>query len=136
MNCPNCNAELQPGATFCTNCGTAIAAEQAVVPAQDPGKGQGVASLILGIAGLALPVLCGWCYGTGSLLGIICSIIGLIMGSNALKASAAAGFQNGSAKAGKICSLIGVILFAVGAVLGVLIGILYCILMLAGVSMA
>ncbi|MBR1738733.1 MAG: zinc ribbon domain-containing protein [Ruminococcus sp.] len=28
MNCPNCGAELQPGQTFCTSCGTQIAQAQ------------------------------------------------------------------------------------------------------------
>jgi len=78
-----------------------------------PGKGYALASLILGIASL---VFC-WFYGTS----VISGIIGIVMANKAN----AAGFIGGQSKAGKIMSIIGMIL-----------GIIFLILIIIGITQA
>ncbi len=65
-----------------------------------PGKGAAIASLVLGIISVVF-----WFFGIGSLVSIVCGIIGLILASNAKKA----GFEGGIRTGGFVCSLIGLI---------------------------
>lgn len=66
----------------------------------DPGKGKGIASMILGIASII--TVCS-VYG---IISFICGIIGLVLSKLSEKAS---GLQrNGFATAGLICSIIGI----------------------------
>lgn len=76
----------------------------------DPGQGKGIAAMVLGICSI---ILC-WTYG---IVGLICGIIGFIMAKQSKEQSG--GVQNQFAKAGSICSIIGMVLSA--------LMLLYCI---------
>lgn len=65
-----------------------------------PGKGQAVASLVLGIIGVVL-----WFFGYSALVSVILGIIGLVLAGNAKKL----GYAEGMQKAGFILSLISLI---------------------------
>ncbi len=65
-----------------------------------PGKNAAIASLVLGIVAIAF-----WFFGWGTLVSVVCGIVGLILASNAKKA----GFVGGIRTAGFVCSLIGLI---------------------------
>lgn len=67
----------------------------------DEGKGQAIASLILGILALIVSFT-----GAGSGIGLILAIIGYCLGKNALKKRPG----EGMAKAGVICSLITIVI--------------------------
>jgi len=66
------------------------------MPQQDPGKGLGIASMVLGIVSLVIPFA-----------GLATAIVGLILGVLAKKKSAEVGMQSGMATAGIVCSIIG-----------------------------
>ncbi|MBD5646065.1 MAG: hypothetical protein HDQ89_00030 [Desulfovibrio sp.] len=87
--------------------------QQAAAPV--PGKGMGVASLVLGILGL-LTCLTGW----GAIIGLILAIIGLILGSKARKILPLS--DRGIATAGWICSIVALCICAAGLLLAVLAG--------------
>ena len=80
--------------------------------AAQPGKsGSATASLILGIVSLVCSFL-GWkVSGVFAFIGIATAIVGIILGAKARKIS-----QTGVATGGFVCSLIGLILNAVGIV--------------------
>jgi hypothetical protein len=88
-------------------------------PAANPGKGLGIAGMILGIIGLVL--LCVW------YIGVPCAIVGLILSIMGRKKSKAANAPTGMATAGMVLSLIALgilILFAlVGAAILAALGI-------------
>lgn len=65
-----------------------------------PGKGLGIASMVLGI----IAIVC-FCWGW---VGIICGIVGLVLASVGLAKSKNAGMKNGFAVAGLVCSLVAV----------------------------
>ena len=65
-----------------------------------PGKGAAIASLVLGIIAVVF-----WFFGWGSLVSIICGIVGIILASNAKKA----GFDGGMRVAGLVLSIIGLV---------------------------
>ena len=129
MFCKNCGSQLPDGVAFCTACGTPVpVAPQAPVMPQPPmapqapvnpyaqpivpGKGLGVASMVLGIVSLVL--FCIW------YLAIPCAIIGAALGGVAQSKAKAAGVKNGMAVAGITCSCI-----ALGvAILFLLLGII------------
>ena len=64
-----------------------------------PGKGYGIASLVLGICSIPLFEL--------SLVGLIISIIGLCLGISSSRSAKSVGMTNGIATAGIVCSSIG-----------------------------
>lgn len=68
----------------------------------DPGKGMGIASMILGIVGLCT----GWLYGVGAILGIV-GIVLAVMSRNKSKSVGLP--QSGLAVAGLVCSIIAVV---------------------------
>lgn len=101
MLCPNCGNQCKDDAQFCTNCGAAIAAAAAEEPVvetvaepvveatpvcetevvnSEPKK-ESIITLILGIAAVVinsgLGCLCGC---LGSFPGIVCAVIGLVLG--------------------------------------------------------
>ncbi len=113
--CKKCGNEFESG-KFCPECGTPVALEQPeiiqpevtfVQPVQQyvpqpvevkkPGKGKGVASMILGI--LSFITSCG-------LIGLIFAIISFFLGLSAKKASKKAGAKNGFATTGIIFSIL------------------------------
>lgn len=74
----------------------------------DPGKGNGIASLVLGIIGLC----------TSTWVALIFGIIGACLSASSAKKSASVGLKrNGLAVAGLVCSIIAIVCGAVGAVL-------------------
>jgi hypothetical protein len=123
MFCPNCGAQNADNAPFCANCGSrfeqqapaaptyappaapayaptgyAPAGGYTPAPVSNPGKGLGVAAMILGIISLVL-----WCT---VYVSIFTSIVGLILGAIGLKKSKDAGMGNGMAVAGLVTSII------------------------------
>lgn len=112
--CKNCGAQNDPGVRFCQKCGSPMAptaptaptapmgsyttAPYAPAPAAVPGKGQGIAGMILGI--IAVVFFCLW------YIAIPCGIAGIILSSIGNSKANEAGATNGPAKAGIICSAI------------------------------
>ena len=83
MTCPQCNANLEEGATFCLNCGAQLEAAQAEVapeaapaapaaPAKKKVNGLAVAGFIISLVGM-------FCFG------IVCGILSVIFCAIALK---------------------------------------------------
>ena len=136
MKCNHCGQELLPGAKFCNHCGQPVPVEQpqpqpqvqeqaqfqpqqqgpqgnfnsnynpgfngSMPPPQQPGKqvpghGLGIAAMIVGIASLAFLSLAG-------------AIVGLILSIKATNQAKEAGVVNNMAKAGLVCSIIGLVL--------------------------
>lgn len=119
MICPNCGNQVPDSMPFCDRCGARMPAPApqsyappqpvqpypqppvyAPVPAKVPGKGQGIASMVLGIIALAL--FCVW------YISIPCAVVGLILGGVGMHESKAVGAKNGMAVAGLVCSAIAV----------------------------
>lgn len=110
ITCKKCGNEFESG-KFCPECGAPVALEQPEVtfvqPTQQyvpqsvevkkPGKGKGVASMILGI--LSFISSCG-------LVGCILAIISFFLGISAKKAAKKAGTKNGFATTGIIFSIL------------------------------
>jgi len=142
MNCNKCGAEISPGAAFCVNCGEPVSAPQAapqppvtpqpqavpqpqVTPAPQavqyavpapvlPGKGMGIAAMVLGIVSLAL--FCIW------YISIPCAIVGAVLGGLSASKAKEVGAKNGMATAGLVCSIIAIglaILFVILVAIGV-----------------
>ncbi|MBQ3215447.1 MAG: DUF4190 domain-containing protein [Oscillospiraceae bacterium] len=123
MFCPNCGAQNADNAPFCANCGSrfeqqapaaptyappvapAYAPTTGYVPAavSNPGKGVGIAAMILGILSLVL-----WCY---IWVSIPAGLVGLILGAIGIKKSKDAGMGNGMAVAGLVTSIVGIALW-------------------------
>jgi len=78
-------------------------------------RGKSIASMALGIAGI---VFC-----ESGIVGLVCSIIGMVLSKQAI----AEGGENGFNKAGKITSLIGLILSCAGFVFVIGCAICACI---------
>lgn len=123
MFCPNCGAQNPDNTAFCANCGTNFAQSAApvygqpaapvygqpaapvygqpaypVAPATVPGKGLGIASMVLGI--IALVLFC------TSWFAVACAVVGVVLGGVGLKKAKDAGMKNGMAVAGIVCSVI------------------------------
>lgn len=131
MFCSKCGVQNEEGLNFCANCGAPLNAAPAapVAPQQPvyqqpayqpapvvPGKGMGIAGMVLGIIGLVF--MCVF------YIGIPCAIVGVILSGLASSKAKKAGLKNGMATAGIVCSCIALgfnILWIVG--LGAAIGI-------------
>lgn len=106
MFCKNCGAQCPDNAAFCANCGATFQQaapqqpmyQQPMQPVTVPGKGLGVASMVLGIISLVL--FCIW------YVAIPCAIIAVILGGVGASKAKAAGMKNGAATAGIVCSCI------------------------------
>ncbi len=72
---------------------------------EDPGRGMGIASMVIGIIGLCT----GWCWGLGAILGVVGIVLAVISGNKSKQAGLN---QSGFALAGLICSIISVVLGA------------------------
>lgn len=133
MFCSKCGVQNDDGLNFCANCGAPLNAapaapaapqqpvyqqpvyQQAPAAPAVPGKGMGIAGMVLGIIGLVL--MCVF------YIGIPCSIVGVILSGLASSKAKKVGAKNGMATAGIVCSCIALgfnILWIVG--LGAAIG--------------
>lgn len=82
-------------------------------PVSVPGKGMGIAAMVLGI--LSLVFFCVW------YIAIPCALVGVILGGVSASKAKQAGMKNGSATAGIVCSCIALglaVLFVVLAIAG------------------
>ena len=123
MFCTNCGlAFADTMGAFCPKCGAARGAQQisspnhenpqsAGVPTSQPGKGKAIASLVLGIGAMTIPV---------PVLDIIIGIVGLILALS----SKSDGYKGGLRIAGFVCSILGIIFATI-----------YTIVVLAGVAL-
>lgn len=100
--CPRCGTHNYDGTYHCTRCNTPFLAQPIYVatPVYEkkpvPGRGLGVASMVLGI--LSIVLFCVW------FLSIPFAVLGLIFGIAGLCVSKSHG--NGMAVAGFVCSLV------------------------------
>lgn len=127
-NCIRCGAQLADGMQFCGNCG-AQQTEQPVyqqpvyqqpahqVSAKVPGRGMGVASMVLGI--ISLVFFCIW------YIAVPCAIVGVSLGGLSKSKANEVGASAGMANAGVACSCI-----ALG------LALLFILLVSAGVASA
>jgi len=106
MFCPKCGMDNPNGTQFCAGCGEPFAPPVQPVyqqqnyqqPASAPdssAKGMAIASMVLGIIALVIPFF-----------GVVCAIVGLILGVLAKKRLEAAGQPTGMAGAGIVTSII------------------------------
>jgi len=111
MFCPNCGAQNPDNANVCMNCGNALQQQapvqpmyqqpmyqQPMQPVAVPGKGLGVAGMILGILSLVF-----FCI---PYIGFPLSVVSLILSIVGKAKAGSAGQSNGMAIAGLICSII------------------------------
>ena len=68
------------------------------------GKGPAIASLVLGIVAIVFCVFGGWLFW-GSVIAVICGIVGIICAN----VSKNAGFEGGLRTGGLVCSIIGLV---------------------------
>ena len=107
MICRNCGTDCPEGAMNCVTCGAPLYVEQQQYYAQQPmqqptgvpGKGLGVAGMVLGI--ISLVFICFVPY-----VALICAIVGLILSIVGMAKAKGAGMKNGMAVAGLVCSII------------------------------
>ena len=117
MYCSKCGHPNDDNTTFCTNCGAPLTEEtaneqvesaQPQAPQQPmpqtqpsasvPGKGLGIASMVLGIVSLVL-----FCF---LYIAIPCAIVGIILGIVSRNQAKKAGAPTGMSTAGIVCSAI------------------------------
>jgi len=122
--CKNCGSLNADGVQYCASCGTpmeVVQPQQPNYPVSNyqqpvqqpvPGKGLGIASMVLGIISLVL--FCVW------YLAFPCAIVGVILGCIAKSHAKQAGMKNGMAVAGIICSAIAIGLSVLFLVLGLI----------------
>jgi len=151
MFCNHCGAACDDGAKFCPACGVDFSAPTPVQPGYQPpvyqqpiqpvyqppiyqqlypvvpavpGKGQGIASLVLGIISLVLLISID--------VSFICAIVGIILGSVAISKAKSVGMKNGFAVAGLTCSIIAVCLMIIIFVLFIVALTMYGFEMMEG----
>ncbi|MBR2476747.1 MAG: zinc-ribbon domain-containing protein [Clostridia bacterium] len=129
--CKNCGAQNDPGVKFCQKCGSPMVPTAPVAPAAPvsgyattpytpaptelPGKGLGIAGMVLGI--IAVVLFCLW------YISIPCGIAGIILSCVASGKAKEVGMSNGMAKAGVVCSAIALGIAVTYIFLGVVVGI-------------
>ena len=123
MFCPNCGANNPDNATTCFNCGVALKAQpqaQKPQPVYDTSnfKDYMTANIIL----LICSVTC-----AGGCIGMILSIIGIIMASQAKTALAAGDFAvaESKAKIAKIMVIVSIIMVIIGLISTAIILLIY-----------
>lgn len=151
MKCVFCGSEVQKGAKTCSVCGVAVEEEQShddlfdsrpapassprprpdpapaptpVKPEKDPGKGLGLAGMILGIASVALGIF-GCCCSMNVFFCLTVSVVGLILSILAANKSKKAGFKNVFATVGIIISAIATAIWGLLSIFAVLYLIVY-----------
>ncbi len=108
--CGNCGEQLNENAVVCIKCGSKVdgnsIADKLIGNVNDPdktGNGMAIASMVLGIIGLAIGLCC--C----TYVGITCSALAIIFGILALRRNPTLG----KAKAGLIMGIIGAALIVI-----------------------
>ena len=137
MFCKTCGTPIEEGANACTVCGTYVdnptpvettnpqpvyskPVDTVPAPTTDPGQSAGSTALAMGIVALAIGTI-GSCL-IGCLAGfasLVCAVIGIVMGIQAMNKSKAAGVENNDAKLGLILSIIAIALFLISIVINV-----------------
>lgn len=138
MFCPKCGTQNNDNLKFCANCGEPLNANPQQQPPQQPqyqqpyqqpqyqqpvyqqpyqmpvipGKGMGIASMVLGIVSLAL--FCFW------YISIPCSIVAAALGGVAFNKAKTAGVKNGVATAGIAMACVALGLALLFVLLGVI----------------
>lgn len=153
MKCNICGAELEKNAVFCETCGSAVinsavdeSTDEALVgellsdkPAKNPGKGLGIAGMIVAIVSV-LPFACCCCPYTvwigiiGMIVSLACAVTGLILSIIGMKKSKAVGLKNVFATVGLIISCVALALCAVVLTLIIIAVIGYVLLILLGLG--
>lgn len=124
--CKNCGFEITTGHA-CPKCGyidelenndvfdTSVIEDSSfeakiydTISVVDPGKGKGIAALVLGIVSIVFSTIC--CLSCAGFPSFITSIIGMVLASSAKKISLAAGYKNTNAKTGLILSVVSLII--------------------------
>lgn len=118
MFCSNCGAKAPDGVSNCLACGAPLACTAPRQPLEPqppyqayssyqqpliPGRGMGIASMVLGIVDLVLLFV----WFVSWFISIPCGILGLVLGIMAAKRASDAGMHNSMATAGIICCAIG-----------------------------
>ena len=130
MYCKSCGEFCNDGATFCTKCGQKLNETDHSIPVYEappvytaeetktPGKGLGIASLILGICS----VVC--CY-----VNFPCAVLSIIFGIISNKKA-----KKGTATAGIVLSSITIALTVIGVLAYILIYVIYGVALFSSAS--
>lgn len=113
MICRKCGTNVPDGAPACHVCGTPMG-YAAPVPASVPGKGLGIAGMVLGIVSLVF--FCIW------YISLPCGITGIILSAVSKSKAKPYGAKSGLATAGIVCSAIALglmILFIILVAIGI-----------------
>ena len=124
MFCQKCGANFPDGNNFCPSCGTSVITANANQSQQQyqqpnqpnhqygavnqkpkvPGKGFGIASLVLGICAVLLYL--------SPFAGVASGVVGLVLGIVSINKAKRAGVKCGLAIAGVVCSIVGIVICA------------------------
>lgn len=134
MFCPGCGSHCEDNSPFCPKCGKNLGtagadsvvvetnAEGAVVNTQVAPKNESKTVLILGIVSLAINGTLGCICGClGGLPGIVCAIVGLVMGFKE-KGNYAPGQKNKNTEIGIILCIVSLALVVLFAIINAIIG--------------
>lgn len=87
-------------------------------PVEDPGASTGKTAFILGLIGLIASAICSCsCILVGGIAPLICSILAVVLGNQAKRQSAAAGFENEKAKTAITLGIIGIVITVILSVI-------------------
>ena len=133
--CKNCGKPMDMSANVCGNCGTPVTdakltqkpnAPEPAAPDKttaDPGQSAGKTSMILGIVALAMGAICS-CLAAclGGFVPLVCAVVSIVMGSQAMNKSKAAGFENKQAKLGMTLSVVAIVVIVIFIIVNSIIG--------------
>lgn len=145
MFCTRCGQEVPDNDRFCQHCGAPLTPDSApaaapsvqqpeaspqstfippvtptapVTPVEDPGASTGKTAFILGLFGLIASVICSCsCILVGGIAPLICSILAIVLGNQAKRQSATAGFENDKAKTAITLGIIGIVITVILSVI-------------------
>ena len=127
MFCKNCGAEFE--GSFCPTCGTVAetapveTVEAEPIKVEDPGKGKGLASMIMGIASLVLGSTCSCLFAClGGFVPAVLAIVSIVLGAMGINASKAAGFKNTKALVGIITSVLALVIILIFVIVNAVMG--------------
>lgn len=106
MNCPNCGAPNNEGVMNCYNCGAPMPQPAygyaPVQPAAVPGKGLGIAGMILGILSIIIT-----CF-ISAIVGLVLAIGAIVLGAVGMAQAKKVGMKNGMGVAGLVCGIVAI----------------------------